>query len=164
MLYILTTGGTIAGIDNDDTNITDPENTAISIKNFLKAANVSFEYTIEEVFKKDSRLISNTDRELLATKIRATNSDKILITHGTYTMEDTAIYLGNLKLNKRIVLTGSFVLGSSTKTDAPFNLGFAMSSVQFLKPDVYVAMNGQVFHWSNVTKNLETNKFEHKND
>ena len=78
-------------------------------------------------------------------------------------MEDTATYLGNLNLNKTIVLTGSFVLGSSTKTDAPFNLGYAISSLQFLKPDVYVAMNGEIFHWSNVTKNLKTNKFERKN-
>ena len=122
-----------------------------------------FTYSIEEVFKKDSRLISTTDLESLAAKIKAADSDRILITHGTYTMEDTAAYLGNLKLNKTIVLTGSFVLGSSTKTDAPFNLGYAISSLQFLKPDVYVAMNGEIFPWSNVTKNLETNKFERKN-
>ena len=79
-------------------------------------------------------------------------------------MEDTAKYLGNLKLKKTIVLTGSFVLGLSANTDAPFNLGFAISSVQILKPDVYVAMNGEVFHWCNVTKNLETKKFERIND
>ena len=161
-MYILTTGGTIEGVDDDLKNneLHDPN---ISIKHFLDAANVSIPYMIEEVFKKDSRLISYNDLELLAAKIRATNSDKILITHGTYTMEDTAVYIGNLKLNKTIVLTGSFVLGSSTKTDAPFNLGYAISSLQFLKPGVYVAMNGETFPWNNVTKNLETNKFERKN-
>ena len=138
-------------------------NPDISIKHFLDAANVSFQYSIEEVFKKDSRLISTTDRESLAAKIKAADSDRILITHGTFTMEETATYLGNLNLNKTIVLTGSFVLGSSTKTDAPFNLGYAISSLQFLKPGVYVAMNGETFPWNNVTKNLKTHKFERKN-
>lgn len=78
-------------------------------------------------------------------------------------MENTAKYLGKLNLNKIIVLVGSFLLGSSADTDAPFNLGYAISSLQFLKPDVYVAMNGQVFHWTNVRKNIELNKFE-RND
>ena len=63
-------------------------------------------------------------------------------------------------LNKTIVLVGSFILGSSADTDAPFNLGYAISSLQLLKPDVYIAMNGQIFPWNNVSKNLETNKFE----
>lgn len=163
MLLILTTGGTIEGVDFDAEN-NEPKNRNVSIKTFLDAANVSFQYTIEEVFKKDSRLISQVDLKNLAAKIRAADSDKILITHGTFTVENTAKYIGNLKLDKTIVLVGSFVLGSSANTDASFNLGYAISSVQFLKPDVYVAMNGEVFHWSNVTKNLETNKFEHLNE
>lgn len=163
MLYILTTGGTIEGIDAGTQN-KDSDNATISIRNFLEAADVSFEYTVEEVFRMDSRLITNSERELLTNKIEATDSNRILITHGTFTMEDTAKYIGNLKLNKTIVLTGSFVLGTSAKTDAPFNLGYAISSIQFLKPDVYIAMNGEVFHWNDVTKNLETNKFERKNE
>lgn len=163
MLYILTTGGTIEGIDADIPN-TDSDNTTIAIRNFLEAAGVSFEYTVDEVFRMDSRLITNSERELLANKIEATDSNRILITHGTFTMEDTARYIGNLKLNKTIVLTGSFVLGTSAKTDAPFNLGYAICSLQFLKPDVYVAMNGTIFNWKNVTKNLETNKFEQINE
>ena len=162
MIHILLTGGTIEGVDYA-VKANESINGIVSIRNFLEIANVSFPFAIQEVFKKDSRFISQDDRKNLAAEIRAANSDKILITHGTYTMEETATYLGNLKLNKTIVLTGSFVLGSSTKTDAPFNLGYAISSLQFLKPDVYVAMNGEIFHWSNVTKNLETNKFEPKN-
>ena len=75
-------------------------------------------------------------------------------------MEDTAKFIGKLNLNKTIVLVGSFILGTSQNTDAPFNLGYAICSLQFLKPDVYIAMNGTIFHWKNVTKNLETNKFE----
>jgi len=158
MIYILTTGGTIEGLDHiNDEGITESKTT---IKDFLKNAKVDFEYTIESVFKKDSRSINNDDRELLVSMIQSTDSSKILLTHGTFTMEDTAKYIGKLNLNKTIVLVGSFILGSSENTDASFNLGYAICSLQFLKPDVYVAMNGTIFHWKNVRKNLESNKFE----
>ncbi|WP_282165067.1 asparaginase domain-containing protein [Cellulophaga baltica] len=158
MIHILTTGGTIEGLDyEDDRGITKSN---VTIKDFLESANVDFNYTIESVFKKDSRAINENDIKLLVRKISESKATKILITHGTLTMEDTAKYIGKLNLNKTIVLVGSFILGSSADTDAPFNLGYAISSLQLLKPDVYIAMNGQIFLWNNVSKNLETNKFE----
>ncbi|SIQ13888.1 asparaginase domain-containing protein [Maribacter ulvicola] len=158
MITILTTGGTIEGLDYvGDKEI---KKTNVSIADFLKTANVEFQYNIESVFKKDSRDINDDDRELLRLKIEETKTRKILITHGTFTMAATAKYLGKLNLEKIIVLVGSFILGSSEKTDAPFNLGYAISSLQFLNPGVYIAMNGKIFLWNNVSKNLETNKFE----
>lgn len=161
MIHIFTTGGTIEGLDYiDDKGLTE---SSVTIKEFLVNANVDFKYTIESVFKKDSRAIVEKDLELLVSKIIGTNATKVLITHGTFTMEVTAKYIGKLNLGKTIVLVGSFILGSSANTDAPFNLGYAISSLQFLKPDVYIAMNGRIFHWNNVVKNLETNKFE-RND
>lgn len=158
MITILTTGGTIEGLDYvGDKKI---HKTNVSIADFLKAAKVEFQYNIESVFKKDSRDINDDDRERLRLKIEETKTRKILITHGTFTMAATAKYLGKLNLEKIIVLVGSFILGSSEKTDAPFNLGYAISSLQFLNPGVYIAMNGKIFLWNNVSKNLETNKFE----
>ncbi|RTE54234.1 asparaginase [Arenibacter aquaticus] len=158
MIHILTTGGTIEGLDYVDGQGIAQSN--ISIQGFLDKANIGFDYTIESVFKKDSRAITDDDREQLVCKIKESTATKILITHGTFTMEDTAKYIGRLNLKKTIVLVGSFILGSSENTDAPFNLGYAISSLQLLKPDVYIAMNGQIFLWNNVSKNLETNKFE----
>ena len=158
MIHIITTGGTIEGLDYIDNEGITKSN--VSIKDFLERANVDFEYSIENAFKKDSRSITKDDRELLVSKINQSNATNILITHGTYTMEVTAKYLGKLNLNKTIVLVGSFILGSSNNTDAPFNLGYAISSLQLLKPNVYVAMNGQTFLWNNVSKNIETKKFE----
>jgi len=162
MIKILTTGGTIEGLDYvDESGITKSN---VSISDFLEAANVSIDYSIETAFKKDSRAIDDNDRNILVGKITSSPATKILITHGTFTMEETARYIGKLNLNKTIVLVGSFLLGSSANTDAPFNLGYAISSLQFLKQGVYVAMHGQMFDWNNVYKNLETNKFEHKDE
>lgn len=158
MIHIMTTGGTIEGLDYLDNEGITKSN--VSIKDFLERANINFKYIIENVFRKDSRSITKDDRELLVRKINQSNATKILVTHGTYTMEDTAKYLGKLNLNKTIVLVGSFILGSSNDTDAPFNLGYAISSLQLLKPNVYVAMNGKTFLWNNVSKNIETKKFE----
>ena len=164
MIRILTAGGTIQDIDYERYGNHSGNLNKFSIEDFLKSANVSFKYTIENIFKKDSRFITLDDRNYLVERIKVCKSKKVLITHGTFTMEDTAAHIGKLNLNKTIVLTGSFILGSSQNTDAPFNLGYALCALQFLEPDVYVAMNGRIFHWKNVTKNLETNEFERKNE
>ena len=155
MIHILTTGGTIEGLDYENKI----SQSKIVIKEFIASANVSTPYIIEKAFAKDSRSITEEDRKVLLEKIKTSSSNHILITHGTYTMEETAAYLGKQGLDKTIVLVGSFIMGHFKNTDAPFNLGFAISSLQLLKPGVYVAMNGTVFPGNNVTKNIETNKF-----
>ena len=160
MIHILTTGGTIEGLAYDQKQ-TGSKN---SIRDLLESANISFSFSIEEAVRKDSRSITLEDRQYLIERIEASKAQKILITHGTFTMEGTAEHIGKLNLNKTIILVGSFILGSSKNTDAPFNLGYAVCALQFLKPDVYVAMNGRIFHWSDVTKNLKTNKFERKDE
>ncbi len=144
MIKILTTGGTIEGVDSANN---DGIKTSNLTEDFFKSANVSFSYSFENVLNKDSRSITDEDRQLLVDKIKASSAEKIIVTHGTFTMEDTAKYIGKLNLNKTIVLVGSFILGTSKNTDAPFNLGYAACSVQFLKPGVYIAMNGTIFNW-----------------
>lgn len=160
MIYIITTGGTIAGLDYKKEE-NKPKVTNVKIKEFLKTANVSFQFYLDEAFCKDSRFIALDDRKLLAQKIESAKQGKILITHGTYTMVETAEYLGRLNLDKTIVLVGSFLLGSDKNTDAPFNLGYAVCASQFLKKGVYIAMNGAVFSWKDVVKNSKANRFEH---
>lgn len=159
MVCILSTGGTIEGFDYPSKNFL-PEEAPVDIANFLDNAKLSIIYTIEKVFAKDSRFITPDDREVLVQKISTTKTHRILITHGTLTMIETAQYLGKLYLHKTIVLTGAFVLGTEAHTDAPFNLGYALCALQTLGPGVYVAMHGNIFSWNNVTKNTTTDRFE----
>lgn len=159
MIHILTTGGTIGSRDIDiekDRTVESPP----TIEDFLDIPNVSFEFRIDPVFDKDSRSINQNDREKLSREIKSSIFEKILVTHGTYTMEDTGHYLAGLNFNKTIVLVGSMILGAENKTDVPFNLGYAIAALQFLKPGVYIAMHGKVFHWDNVYKDLTENKFK----
>ncbi len=162
MIWIITTGGTIEGLEYD----AEPKITAatVSIESLLQKANVSFEYQVDNAFSKDSRFITLADRELLKKKVDAASSEHILITHGTITMVETAAYLGKLDIDKTIVLVGSFILGTEERTDAPFNLGFAMCALQTLKRGVYIAMNGKIFNWDNVKKNTAKNRFEESMD
>ncbi|WP_282179480.1 asparaginase domain-containing protein [Maribacter stanieri] len=158
MILIITTGGTIEGIEH--TSDSENEGTLVSIQSLLQNVNISQEYQIEKAFSKDSRFITNEDREKLLQKIVQANTNLILITHGTITMIETAIYLGKHNIDKTIVLVGSFILGTDPKSDATFNLGFALGALQNLDKGVYIVMNGNVFSWSNVIKNTDENRFE----
>lgn len=75
-------------------------------------------------------------------------------------MVETAKYLGNLNLDKTTVLIGSFILGNTRNTDAPFNLGYAICALKTLGSGVFIAMNGRIFSWNNVVKNIDKNMFE----
>lgn len=158
-LHVITTGGTIEGLDYDTSDNSHVQPT-VSIQNFFKAANVKCNYNIEKAFQKDSRFITDQDRLELAEKIATSDCNYILITHGTLTMTDTAKFIGPLAMEKVIVLVGALILGSEKNTDAPFNLGFAIGSVKHLKSGVYIAMHGRIFSWDNVRKNFDENLFE----
>lgn len=158
-IHILTTGGTIEGLDYNAIDDAPKESSKI-IEQFLRASKVSFEFSIKRLFSKDSRFITDVDRAALADNIRESKEDKILITHGTLTMAETAKFLGVLGLDRTIVLVGSFILGTEADSDAPFNLGYSIGALQNLASGVYIAMNGKVFSWDNVVKNTQKNRFE----
>ena len=95
-----------------------------------------------------------------STAAAAAPETAIVIVHGTDTMPETAAVLGAAALGKRIVLTGAMIPYEIANSDALFNLGCATSAAQILPPGVYVAMNGQIFTWDNVTKNRAAGVFQ----
>lgn len=132
------------------------------LKNMVKP---HFTYSIESSCEKDSRDITEEDLKKLITAIENIPHQNILITHGTFTMGKTAVYLQNYfkstKADKKIILTGSMVpiVGFSI-SDAAFNLGFSIASFCNISSGVYISMNGGVFGADEVQKNLETLRFE----
>ena len=103
----------------------------------------------------DSLEMTDADRELILQNCRSAGEERIVITHGTDTMTDTARVLGEARLPKTIVLTGAMVPYAFGSSDGLFNLGSALSFVQALPRGVYVAMNGRCFAWDDVAKNRE---------
>lgn len=108
----------------------------------------------------DSLDMQDEDRQRVLAACRAASEKAIVIIHGTDTMRETAGVLGEAELGKSIVLTGAMIPYEIANSDALFNLGFATGVAQTLSPGVYVAMNGQVFAWDNVTKNRAAGVFQ----
>ncbi len=108
----------------------------------------------------DSLEMTDSDRELIAHHCLETEENKIIITHGTDTMADTARLLEEKVKGKTIVITGAMIPYKFGSSDGLFNLGSAIAFVQTLPPGVYVAMNGRFFHANNVRKNKQMGTFE----
>ena len=110
----------------------------------------------------DSMEMTDSDREIIRHNCSTCLEDRVLITHGTDTMVETAEYLAMAKLEKTIVITGAMIPYKFGSSDGFFNLGNALAYAQVLPAGVYVAMNGRHFHWDNVRKNRKTGVFEEK--
>ena len=108
----------------------------------------------------DSSSMTDSDREIILENVKRVKEDKILITHGTDTMVETAKVLGKKIEDKTLVLTGAIIPYTFGSSDGLFNLGAALAFVQTLPRGVYISMNGKCFSWDNVRKNKQTGKFE----
>lgn len=158
-LKILCTGGTFDKVYYDalsDYQIGEPQ-----VEWILKQAGVNFSYEIESILKKDSLEITNEDREHIVAKVREQSCNKIVITHGTDTMVETAQALKEVS-DKTIVLVGAMQPARFKDSDAIYNIGFATAAASALSQGVYIAMNGQLFNADEVKKNRDVGRFENK--
>ncbi len=160
-VQIFTTGGTIDKVYFDARSeyaVGDPQ-----IVEILQTAAVGISYACEVLTQKDSLDLTDTDRDYIAERIVGSEAERIILTHGTDTMVETAkvvaTRLGS-NPNKTVVLVGSLTPARFKSTDAEFNIGFAAAAVQTLPPGVHVTMNGQVFNPYSVRKNRNENRFE----
>ena len=116
--------------------------------------------SVETLMMIDSLDMTDGDRALILRRSIETPEQRIIITHGTDSMEQTAAVLGQGVTGKTIVLTGAMVPYTFGSSDGMFNLGAALALVQTLPPGVYVAMNGRCFDWRSVRKNRQLGVFE----
>ena len=108
----------------------------------------------------DSLDMHNANRVQILESCTRAPEERIIITHGTDTMVETAAVLGAAGLAKTVVLTGAIVPYIFSNSDAVFNLGCAVTAVQLLPHGVFITMNGRVFPWDRVRKNREQGVFE----
>ncbi len=126
----------------------------------LKLGRCTVDYSLRTVMMIDSLEMGDEDRALIANSAKKCKQEKIIITHGTDTMTETAAYLAKEKIDKTIVLFGAMIPYKFGASDALFNLGSAIAYVQTLTPGVYIVMNGKHHKWDEVTKNKKTGFFE----
>ena len=158
-IAILTTGGTFDKVyfdANSEYSIGEP-----CISSILDEGNVTSEYRVKSILKKDSLDINQEERELIKKSVIECEEERIIIIHGTDTMVDTAKFLEDIE-DKTIVLTGAMQPARFKKTDAVFNSGFAFAAALSLDKGVYIAMSGRIFSSDNVRKNIDLGKFENK--
>ena len=126
----------------------------------LKLARSKLKIDIGTLMMVDSLNMTDADRKVILEKCKKTKEDKILITHGTDTMIETAKVLASSIKNKTIVLTGAMIPYKFGSSDGLFNLGSSLAFVQTLPRGVYISMNGKYFRWDNLKKNKQTGMFE----
>ena len=157
MIQIFTAGGTIDKVyfdANSEFEIGDS-----LLPELLAESNIHEGYRIDGLLRKDSLEMTDADRNRVRDAVERCDAGRILITHGTDTMPETARSLLNVK-DKTIVLTGAMQPARMRRSDAMFNIGFAWAAVKLLPAGVYVAMNGEVFEAGSVRKNLKAGRFE----
>ena len=156
-IKVITTGGTIDKVYFDAKSSFEIGESVVGA--ILSEADVTIDYSIVSLMRKDSLELTDDDRaEILAT-VSAAKEDRIIITHGTDTMVQTGLVLQAVA-HKTIVLVGSLQPARFRSTDALFNIGMAVAAVQSKPHGVYITMNGHVFDIEKVRKNLDRNQFE----
>lgn len=153
---IFTVGGTIDKVyfDAKSTYEVGPPN----ISEVLADLSLNIEFDVTSLMQKDSLEMTDDDREIVRKAINETDATMVLITHGTDTMVQTAQCLKDIS-DKTIVLTGALAPALFKSSDAMFNIGCALTAVQIKQPGSYIAMNGQIFDYDKVRKDVPNNKF-----
>ena len=157
-IQIFITGGTFDKEYNEITGKLYFKNT--HLKEMLSMGRSQLDVQITTLMMIDSLDMTNDDRYIILESCKNCLLDKIIITHGTDTMIDTAKFLAKDNIDKTIVFTGAMIPIDFGSSDGLFNLGSAMGFVQSLKSGIYIAMNGRCFNYDKVRKNTKTGIFE----
>lgn len=158
MIKIFLTGGTIDVEEINKEGVYIFDKTYLS--KMLKQGRCTVDIKKEILFMKDSLYTTDEDRNKILQNCKNCKEDKIIVTHGTDTMPETAQILGKKIKDKTIILLGAIVPYNRKESDALFNLGCAVSAAQTLPKGVYITMNGKIFSWDNVKKNKKLGVFE----
>ena len=126
----------------------------------LELGRCKLDIKIETLMMIDSLKMSEAERNYIVEKCKKEKTHKIVITHGTDTIVETAKMLAKHIKDKTIILTGAMIPINFGSSDGLFNLGSALSFVQILEPGIYITMNGRYFHWDDVVKNKKIGIFE----
>jgi L-asparaginase len=156
-IQIIACGGTIDKVYFDaksDYQVGEPQVQAI-----LELVRADVRYNIRSLFRKDSLDLTDEDRQQIRRAVQESAGDRVLITHGTDHMPETARALRGIA-GKTIVLTGANTPASFIGSDAQFNVGSALAAVLCLPAGIYIVMNGRIHPGDRVKKNRQTSRFD----
>jgi L-asparaginase len=157
-IRILVTGGTFDKLYDEIAATLYFKDT--QVPEMLRLGRCRLDVSIRTVMMVDSLDMTDADRALIVNTCQQAPESRIVVTHGTDTMVETAKAIAACVTGKTVVLTGAMVPYAFGSSDGLFNLGSALSFAQVLPPGVYLAMNGRYFPWDRVRKNRQTGVFE----
>lgn len=160
-IHFIITGGTIDSFYNGVKDTVEPSKES-SIPAFIRSLKLYEKTEFTTICMKDSRALTKKDLVSALNVIKKSPHKKFIVTHGTYSMPDTARYLeANLgEHDKTIIFTGSMIpLMGFSPSDAPFNLGYSIAKIHELEPGIKVCMNGKIFSPTEVAKLLYEGRF-----
>lgn len=155
-IQIFCVGGTIDKIYFDAKSKYEVGSPAIA--KMLSELSVHLDYQVDSLMAKDSLEMTDEDRAVIRAAIIDSDADRVVITHGTDTMPETARALVGIA-GKTIVLTGALAPAIFRESDAAFNIGGALAAAQSKPAGVYIVMNGEVFDGDKVRKDVAANRF-----
>jgi L-asparaginase len=158
MVRIFVTGGTFDKTYDEIRGVLSFAETHLT--EMLRLGRSRVDVAVRTLMMVDSLEMTDADRQLIAGECLHCPESRIVVTHGTDTMVETARAIADGVTGKTVVLTGAMIPYAFGSSDGLFNLGSALSFAQVLPAGVYIAMNGQHFAWDNVRKDRETGVFE----
>jgi L-asparaginase len=156
-IAFLTTGGTLDKVYFDAASRFEVGETVVG--KILREGGVSFDFEVVPLMRKDSLELGEQDREAIRAAVAARPEDRVVVTHGTDTMVETARTLVAVP-GKTIVMTGALSPARFQASDAVFNIGMAVAAAQLCPPGVWIAMSGRIFRHDEARKNRDANRFE----
>lgn len=160
-IHVILTGGRIDSVWNKDVDEIVVADSSV-IPAFFKNIDLHLDFAFTQICMKDSRAITEADRETMRKTIDESDAQKILITHGTHTLPDTVEFLHKhlKKKDKTIVFTGAATpIKDFSITDAGFNLGYAVAKVQELPAGMYFCIGGETMSSEELQAKLKEGKF-----
>lgn len=156
-IFIISTGGTFNKIYNKFSGNLEVDSTNLAIKSIQKEWLSNYRY--RSIINKDSLDFTTKDREELLNFIKELEYKKVVVIHGTDTIDITAKYLDGANLDKTIVLTGAMVPFSINKIEATANLALAIGYAKLAKSGIYIALNGVANIYTKVKKDKKKGLF-----
>jgi L-asparaginase len=158
-IVIINTGGTFNKVYNPINGELEIDKSGLALKTISK--NWLTEFEIVNIIGKDSLDMVQRDREEIFKKVNNLKYERVIIVHGTDTMDKTAKYLASKELDKKIILTGAMIPFSINPIEATANLSSAYGYLLQLKENgVFIAMNGKIDLYKRVIKNRGKGYFE----
>ncbi len=157
LVHFIMMGGTIDSRWNKRLDAVEV-NRESAIPSYFDDYNLLDDTMFTQVCMKDSRDIIEQDRKSMLKTVEESPAKNIIITHGRYTMPDSARYLKKYlkRKDQTIVLTAAVTpLVAFDFSDAPFNLGYSFAKAQHLPAGIYITVEGRCFTLEQVNQYIE---------